>query len=320
MKPSISVIIPTFNRADLVINALESVLAQTYQAYEIIVVDDGSTDNTACRLVPYRDRIRYLYQRNRGVSAARNNGINAATGEWIATLDSDDVWLPSKLERQMEAVKAAGGAYGACFTDCRWVGDPNSQPTVFERAGFEGGQSFGTLDGPIKYALARYPIVWVQSLLVRKPLIGAAGGFDEAMAVAEDTDFVFRLALKTDFCFVPEALVHIDRRPARQPGLTKLFHLRDDRVYSSRERMYRKWLANGEVSDPAVRRRIQESLRNLYFDWMLEMLCHLRIFEAFEKAKQVRLTGDDRLSISSKLAIRAGAKLSRALGRHDRPA
>ena len=101
----VSVIIPTYNRAEYVTHAIDSVLAQTYTDYEIIVVDDGSADNTKDVLLPYMDRIRYIYQENAGLSAARNTGIKAAKGDWIAFLDSDDEWLPGKLAVQMRAVE-----------------------------------------------------------------------------------------------------------------------------------------------------------------------------------------------------------------------
>jgi len=102
----VSVVIPTYNRAPYVTMAIESALAQSYQDYEIIVVDDGSTDGTRDVLEPYRDRIRYMYQDNKGVSAARNTGIQESRGEWIAFLDSDDEWLPNKLEIQIGYVKS----------------------------------------------------------------------------------------------------------------------------------------------------------------------------------------------------------------------
>src|SRR5262245_24730960 len=98
----VSVVIPTFNRAHLITGAIESVLAQTLPPLEIIVVDDGSTDDTPERLAPYLDRIVFLGQENRGVSAARNAGIQAARGNLIAFLDSDDVWHPRKIEIQAE--------------------------------------------------------------------------------------------------------------------------------------------------------------------------------------------------------------------------
>ena len=96
--PTISVIIPTFNRSKLVVNAIDSVLNQTYKDYEIIVVDVGSTDDTRESLKPYMHRIRYVCQANLGASAARNRGIQLARGKWISILDSEDLWLPTKLE------------------------------------------------------------------------------------------------------------------------------------------------------------------------------------------------------------------------------
>lgn len=95
--PKISVIIPTYNRAETLIESLKSVLDQTHPAHQIIVVDDGSTDNSVSMLSPFRSRIDYIRQENAGVSAARNTGLAAATGDWIAFLDSDDVWYPNRL-------------------------------------------------------------------------------------------------------------------------------------------------------------------------------------------------------------------------------
>src|SRR4051812_35041738 len=102
--PTVSVIIPTYNCAALVTVAVDSVLAQTVQASEVIVVDDGSTDDTRERLSSYR--IRYLHQQNQGVAAARNNGLREASGDLIAFLDADDVWYPRKLELQIAAIEA----------------------------------------------------------------------------------------------------------------------------------------------------------------------------------------------------------------------
>src|SRR5215831_7640198 len=99
-SPSVSVVIPTFNRGCLVVRAIQSVLNQTYQDYEIIVVDDGSTDNTREKLRPYLGHIQYYYQENRGASSAQNEGIQLAKGEWISILGSDDTWLPNKLQSQ----------------------------------------------------------------------------------------------------------------------------------------------------------------------------------------------------------------------------
>ena len=103
--PTISVILPTYNREKLLAEAVSSVLQQTYTDYELIVVDDGSTDDTKAVLQPFMNRIRYISQENGGVSHARNTGVSAATGKWVAFHDSDNVWLPEKLEKQMNVIR-----------------------------------------------------------------------------------------------------------------------------------------------------------------------------------------------------------------------
>jgi glycosyltransferase involved in cell wall biosynthesis len=105
----VSVVIPSFNYGHFVVDAVESALAQTYHPIEVIVVDDGSTDDTRDRLKPFSDRIHYVYQTNRGLSAARNTGIRLANGEWIALLDADDVWHPEKTEIQLRAARPFDG-------------------------------------------------------------------------------------------------------------------------------------------------------------------------------------------------------------------
>lgn len=100
-QPLVSVVIPTFNRARYVCEAVESVLAQTHPAIQLIVVDDGSTDDTARALLEFAGRIAYLKQENRGIGAARNAGIAVARGDFFAFLDDDDLWMPDKLERQL---------------------------------------------------------------------------------------------------------------------------------------------------------------------------------------------------------------------------
>ena len=100
-RPTVSVVIPTYNYGRYICETIDSALAQTYKPLEVIVVDDGSTDDTRERLAAYSDRIRYILQKNSGPAAARNTGIVAAQGEFVALLDSDDLWLPEKVERQV---------------------------------------------------------------------------------------------------------------------------------------------------------------------------------------------------------------------------
>src|SRR5437867_9331299 len=108
--PLFSVIIPTFNRAAFVVEAVESVLRQTCRDFELIVVDDGSTDHTRKVLAPYASRLRYLHQENKGVSSARNSGVHATTGPWIAFLDSDDRWADDYLATQARSIAGVPGA------------------------------------------------------------------------------------------------------------------------------------------------------------------------------------------------------------------
>ena len=105
-SPQVSVVIPTYNRAHILGRAIDSVLQQTHRDLELIIVDDGSSDGTAALVRGIEDpRVRYVHQQNRGVSAARNRGIAEARAEWLAFLDSDDEWLPQKLERQFSALR-----------------------------------------------------------------------------------------------------------------------------------------------------------------------------------------------------------------------
>jgi len=185
--PKVSVIIPTYNRAHLVTLAIESVLSQTYQDFEIIVVDDGSRDNTQAIIESISDpKIRYLYQANQGPGAARNTGIRAATGQYVAFLDTDDLLLPEKLALQVEALGkqpelglVAGGHLfvdeaGKPLAERRpWLSHPELSLTTW---------------------LYTCPIT-INAALVRREWLARAAGFDPALGgQAEDWDLWLRLA------------------------------------------------------------------------------------------------------------------------------
>src|SRR5262249_17498095 len=116
----ISAVVPTYNRAYIVKRAIESMLAQVHAPSEIIVVDDGSLDNTRAVIESYGQKVRYVHQANAGVSAARNRGIREAKCEWIAFLDSDDYWVPGHLSRIVRAITDTQGAAAVYFADIRW--------------------------------------------------------------------------------------------------------------------------------------------------------------------------------------------------------
>jgi len=308
--PTVSVIIPTFNRSKLVVNAIQSVLCQTYQDYEIIVVDDGSTDDTEEALRPYMDRIRYVYQENLGASAAQNKGVQLARGKWISILASDDLWLPTKLEAQLNAVASLGKDFGACFTNCDFFGNTHVTPSAFELAGLHEEVPFGPLEEPFKVILAPHAAIYVQSLLVLRSLVEYPNGFDERIVVSEDTDLLFRLAFKTKFCFVNERLVRIDRTPSREVGLMELFSRSDDRAFGSREHIFQKWICLPENMDTELRQTVEEMLKLLYYHWLVAKLYRFRYVKAFEIARRIKATGDTNKMICRTLASRAKRKIS----------
>jgi glycosyltransferase involved in cell wall biosynthesis len=179
------VVVPTFNYGHFVAQAVESVLAQTYRNVEVLVVDDGSTDQTAQALAPYEGRIRYIYQQNQGLSAARNTGIRAARGNWVALLDADDLWHPLKLEMQTRYVRQHPevGLLASAVTTSIDAGWPAVDPHQWQAV------------EPITPAqLALCSRFGPSSVLVRKDCFGAVGLFDSALRCCEDRDMWLRIA------------------------------------------------------------------------------------------------------------------------------
>ena len=289
--PRISVVIPTYNRGQLLVNAIESVLAQTYKDLEIIIVDDGSTDDTAELLKPYKEHIRYFYHQNKGASASQNKGIEVSRGKWISVLASDDLWCPNKLRSQLNTLERFVGRSRACFTDCSFFGDPAVNVTAFQQAGFIPDAPIGILPNAQEHVLHRYPIIYVQSLLIERALIEGIGGFDNAMMVCEDTDLIFRLSLATEFCYIAEPLVKIDRTPQRAVGLSEIFLERSDRAFTYRDYMLRKWLALPQKIDEATKHLTQQHLESLHYDWLVRRLHQGRLGGVASNIKQLRSCG-----------------------------
>ena len=197
--PNVSVIIPTYKRAHLVSQAIESVLAQTYTDYEIIVVNDGSPDNTDQVLASFGDQITAIHQENLGVAAARNAGIMAASGRYIAFVDDDDLWLPNKLEKQiacLESTPKIGLVYSDmfCFNDRGFL--PNTWAKAYSILPFE--QTW-TLFG-------RNCISTPSSVVVRRECLDAVGGFDETLICCEDYDLWLRISEKFSVYFMNQPL------------------------------------------------------------------------------------------------------------------
>jgi len=219
MRIFISVIIPTYNSAAFVVSAVESVLRQELEPAEIIVVDDGSTDDTAEALGPYRRSIRYLTQPNSGPAVARNRGVGAAQSDWIAFLDADDVWMPHKLRRQVECMKAnpRAGLIHSAFLDWDNRTGETSRRTLL-RHNFSG---------------RCYPLFFFQNgvlpstALVRKEYVTRIGGFDETIRKAgvEDYDFSFRIARHCELAYIEEPLVLYRRHEGNASA--RMLHMRE---------------------------------------------------------------------------------------------
>lgn len=193
---SISVIVPTFNRGGFLTRALNSVLAQAFAVKEIIVVDDGSTDNTQALVTKNYPQIIYLQQENRGVSAARNRGINAANSDWLAFLDADDCWHRQKLAKQREAL-LNNSDYRLCHTNEVWY--KNNQH-VNQR------QHHRKYGGWIFQRCLERCLISPSSVLVHRNVLTTCGLFDEALPACEDYDLWLRITAVYPVLYVEQPL------------------------------------------------------------------------------------------------------------------
>ncbi|MEL6830946.1 MAG: glycosyltransferase [Pseudomonadota bacterium] len=211
-QPKISVIIPAYNAAEFVSEAIQSVLDQTYPNVECVVVNDGSTDATESILRQFGDSIALISMENQGVSAARNRGVAAASGEWIGFLDADDVWHHDNLSSQLKHV-------GRLCNDV----DVHSTNLAIERTHLNADDYFDLIRLPPELrdrslscpttALLDYHFAWLQSSLVRKSLLERfENPFDPGLSLYEDFDLFLRLSLEARWATCSEVLVQIKRR------------------------------------------------------------------------------------------------------------
>jgi hypothetical protein len=298
-RPFVSVVIPTYNRVQQPINAIESILAQTYPNYEIVVVNDGSTDGSDEAIQQFirertaaRHQIRYVDQPNQGASTARNTGVERARGEYIAFLDSDDVWLPTKLETQIRALKELNNECAACFTDARLLNSSGMDISSFRAHGRHYDQTIG-IDRKASISLASsFSGFWVSTLLVQADLLRKVGGFDPDISFAEDRDLHFRLSLVTPIAVVNEQLIRMDRSPSPAGSTCRSW----DNVevqFRDQQRILERWLSMEPPLPPDVHRVVVRGLRcqhSHWTNWYLENARYDEARQAVSRAMKYELT------------------------------
>lgn len=205
--PTVTVVVPTYNGARYLREAIDSALAQTWKELEIVVVDDGSTDETPSLLAEYGTRIRVIRKPNGGTSSALNVGIRAAQGEWVAWLDSDNLWEPTKVEREIETARVHPAA-GLIYTDYVQVD--------------EEGRVIGHFRGPAPpgragriLRLIRIMYINASSTLIRRSVFDDVGLYDETEPTAHDLEMFLRILERYDIAHVPEPLLRYRVHPGQ---------------------------------------------------------------------------------------------------------
>lgn len=237
--PQVSVVIPTYNRDKFVVKAIESVLRQRVTDLDVLVIDDGSTDDTRIALKEYSHKIRYIYQENAGVSAARNAGIRLAKGEWVAFLDSDDEWAKDYLSTQVEQIERLPGAV-AHITNAFTVPHHGERRSLFLESGFIErfkAKPCVVLERPLQ-AIITYALWFLQSMIVRRDVLSEAGLFDEDLSIAEDLDVIARVAMRGPFTFCKKELVEVYRREEAAENLMAQSWRRSIYRYTSFGKVY----------------------------------------------------------------------------------
>jgi len=221
-SPLVSVIIPTHNQVRLVTRAVDSMLAQSFTDYEIIVVDDGSTDDTRAALSRYGERIVYLFQERRERSAARNNGLRHARGKYVLFLDADDTLLPNMLAKQaayLDQHPQVAFVHGYAL-----MANPSGnviQPPVLMGAPLEPDQP------PFASLIMGTPIL-IHTALIRRECLEAVGGFDEALSVSEDWDVWLRLVVRYPVGFNPQPVAVYSVDALNWPAKLDRYHAQEN--------------------------------------------------------------------------------------------
>jgi glycosyltransferase involved in cell wall biosynthesis len=203
INPLVSIIVPAYNAAKHISDTIKSVQNQTFKDFELIIIDDGSKDNTLEVIESFLDdkRIKYIFQENKGQASARNNGIREAKGSLIAFQDSDDLWKPNKLEKQLSLFDDP--SIGVCYSDVEVLDDETEKIIEYKRTNnFEQMRR-----GDILKDLIYYNFIPFASVIVRKTCLEKVKGMDESILIGDDWDLILRLSVFFKFDYVDERLL-----------------------------------------------------------------------------------------------------------------
>ena len=249
MDPLVSVVIPTYNNAAHVADAVRSVLDQTYANRQVIVVDDGSTDDTPAVLASFRDRVRCVRKKNEGAAAARNMGVHLAQGSYVAFLDADDLWAPTKLREQVD-VLLASPEFPVVHADSAVI---DASGNVVKESAAPGRQ---TKNGKVfrQFFLCPISLILTSTVLIRKDCFDKVGLFDPRYPVFQDYDFFLRLAWEYPVYYLARPLASyrlspgsltrtdIQRNVQEQQQILEAFIAERSAYFASHPRLLRrKW-------------------------------------------------------------------------------
>lgn len=283
--PLVSVILPTFNRAGVLSRAIDSVLDQTYKNIELIIVDDGSTDNTGNFLKKYDNKLCYIHQSNRGVSAARNTGIRQAKGRFIAFIDSDDKWMPSKLEEQLRFFSDHNADNIALV--CTDVDIIDFNGGHHERRRFIPRNSSCILNAVDVF---KDPYLGLPTVMIRADAIDMNNVFDETLKSAEDLDFYLRITVNHNAGYLHKKLVEVYQS---HNSLSATITSYDDNI-----RVITRFLEQHAKLFEGHKKEIHALLHGVFMDYARTLLWKKR---SKESRKQVRYALQYKLSIQAML-------------------
>lgn len=279
--PLVTVIVPAFNASAYIEETLNSILCQTHGNCETIVIDDGSTDTTVDIVSTYGQKIRLVKQDNKGAAAARNRGAHEARGEWLAFLDADDLWAPSKLEKQLSSL----GSRGWCYTDTEFIGGANN--------GLRDSHFTTKYQGNVLEQLVQGNFISTSTVLIKRDIFEATGGFDESLRSIQDWEFWTRVAEQHPIAYVDEPLTRYRVHPSstsRKTRKTLPNHLRVIDIIFSRVGAtpeIRKLKPRAKATSCGICSYIAEEEGDASF----ALLCafHACRFQPFSSARWIRL-------------------------------